>query len=89
MKMLIYILFIPLLCSLQQPGIKLCIGKKYKICGPKEDNPFEKQAKATVIITAIKKGYVQYCWAHEYKNPNRRLFSRSESEFIDQIKMCN
>lgn len=68
---------------------RLKIGSRYTLCGPKEDNPFEEQAKAVVIITAIKKGYVQYCWAHDYKKPGIVFFSRSEKEFIDLIKACN
>lgn len=90
MKTIIYILLATMLCSaIEHPPIKLCVGKKYKICGPKEDSPFEKQARATVIITAMKQGYVQYCWDYEYNSRHRTLFSRSEKEFIEQLKLCN
>ena len=68
---------------------KLTVGDTYKICGPNDNNPFEKQAKATVIITDIKKGYVQYCWDYEYSSPDRTLFNRREKEFIEQINNCN
>lgn len=68
---------------------RLTVGATYKICGPHEKNPFEKQGRATVIITDTKKGYVQYCHDYEYNDPERTLFSRSEKEFIDQINLCN
>jgi hypothetical protein len=68
---------------------KLAVGATYKICGAKNNNPFEKQPKATVIITDIKQGYVQYCWDYEYDSPERQLFSRSEQEFVEQINQCN
>ncbi len=63
----------------------LKIGKTYVIYGYKSKNPFEKQAKATVKITRIKQGYVEYCWHYEYKNKNNTRFSRTCDEFIESI----
>lgn len=73
----------------QQPILKT--GGRYTICSLKRDegNPFETRTKATVIITAMKRGYVQYCWASDYKNKDKPLLSRSEKEFIELIKNCN
>lgn len=78
-------------CNNEKEPVKcrLSIGATYKICGPNENNPFEKQAKATVIITDMKRGYVQYCWDYEYTSLDRTLFSRSEKEFIEYINNCN
>lgn len=78
--------------SVHQKQVTLCVGCKYKICSIKidEGNPFETRARATVAITAIRQGYVQYCWASDYKRKNNKLFfSRSEKEFIELIKNCN
>lgn len=77
-------------CTNEREPVKcrLTVGATYKICGPHEKNPFEKQGKATVIITDMKNGYVQYCWNYEVNDAERTLFSRSEKEFIEQINLC-
>jgi hypothetical protein len=90
MKMILFILIFATCCNEQtQTSYNLSVGATYKICGPHEKNPFEKQGKATVIITDKKAGYVQYCWDYEVNDPDRTLFSRSEKEFIEQINLCN
>jgi hypothetical protein len=91
MKIVLIFLMV-LSCNSEQkevPTCSLAIGSTYKICGPNNNNPFEKQAKATVIITDMKQGYVQYCWDYEYDRTDRTLFNRSVKEFIDQINQCN
>lgn len=87
-KLLIFLLWV----SVQQKQLKLRVGGKYIICSVKidEGSPFEKRTRATVIITAMKQGYVQYCYASDYKRMDNNLFfSRSEKEFIELIKNCN
>lgn len=68
----------------------LCIiGKTYTLyssLGHPDGNPFDPQTIATVIIVNKKNGYVQYCWANEYKDSNRTLFSRSCEDFVSYLK---
>jgi hypothetical protein len=77
--------------AFHQKQFTLRVGTKYTICSLKidEGNPFETRTRATVIITAMKKGYVQYCWASDYKKNDKPLFSRSEKEFYELIKNCD
>jgi hypothetical protein len=77
--------------AFHQKQAPLRVGAKYTICSLKidEGNPFERRTRATVIITAMKKGYVQYCWASDYKEHDKPLFSRSEKEFHELIKNCD
>lgn len=66
----------------------MCIvGERYLIYGVKfhQDNPFEEQTKADVIITAKQNGYVQYCWSWDYKKQDKVLFTRSCKEFVEAM----
>lgn len=86
--LLVLLCFIFLSCKTESESPKLKIGKRYKMCGKKEDNPFEKRAMSDVIIIDIKNEYVLYCWYYDYKKDNIATFTRSEEVFNDYVQEC-
>jgi len=63
----------------------LRIGHKYTLLGYKPKSPFEKRPKATVRITRIKEGWIEYCWHYEYDRKDKTLFSRNCEEFLEMV----
>ena len=89
MKKVILLFVLAFSLSINAQKVKctdLKIGKTYIIYGYKSKNPFEKQSKATVKITRMKEGYVEYCWHYEYQHKNKTTFSRTCEEFIESLK---
>jgi len=66
------------------------VGANYTICCCRLEsgNPFTKIDTATVIVTAMKHGWVQYVWDFDIDNPKAAKFSRSVEDFNDLINQC-
>jgi hypothetical protein len=64
----------------------LIIGKSYVFKAKPNKNPFDPpEHDIMVTIVDMKSGYVQYCRASQYNNPDKDLYSRSVEEFKELI----
>jgi hypothetical protein len=70
--------------DVQQKRIVFQLGKVYKICPPKREDPYFKKEWHNVIISDTSGYYVQY---YEVGKKEPR-FSRSCSEFQELINNC-
>jgi hypothetical protein len=61
-------------------GKDIIIGDTYKLCNGIDSS--------TVTVEAKVRGYVKYCWSPDYGKPDHTSFSRSYSEFTEEINNC-
>lgn len=63
----------------------IIIGNSYTLHTPPND-PFDVPHVAKVRIIHIKAGWVQYCWDHEYNDPDKLLFTLTVEDFVSYLK---